>query len=76
MNNLMELIKQAGFRIEVLSPTHIKKFTTLDKIIRADERSECAKLCEEDAKKSREFAEPFAARIAEDLAKEIIARGE
>ena len=42
----------------------------------ADEREACAEMCIDDAKRSRDFAEPFAAVIAEDLAEAIRARSE
>jgi hypothetical protein len=48
----------------------------LANLIRADEREQCAKVCDDDAQESRLFAEPFAANVAEILAKSIRERGE
>lgn len=58
---------------EVINARKLLEATPAESLAKRDDEviEKCAKVCDEDAKQSREFAEPFAARCAELLAEAI-----
>jgi hypothetical protein len=91
MSDVLELAIKAGFEVHpkygsIIAPVENElidgcygvdvELEAFANLIRADEREQCAKVCDDDAQESRLFAEPFAANVAEILAKSIRERGE